>query len=171
MRLFQNGFNVRSRSGFLGEHRSDIELTCLYSVAMIRILALLLFLTSMAQTPDPSLRQILDDQTAAWNRGNLTDFMQGYWRSPYVTFFSGDMIIKGWESTLQRYSDKYQGAGKEMGKLSFTDENVQMLGSDAALVTARWHLEMSDGKKLEGLTTLLCRRLKEGWRIVHDHSS
>ena len=58
-----------------------------------------------------------------------------------------------------------------MGKLSFTDENVQMLVSDAALVTARWHLEMKDGKKLEGLTTLLCKRLKEGWRIVHDHSS
>jgi len=58
-----------------------------------------------------------------------------------------------------------------MGKLSFTDETVQMLGSNAALVTARWHLEMKDGKRLEGLTTLLCKRLKEGWRIVHDHSS
>lgn len=140
---------------------------------MIRILALLTFLAAfaIAQTPDPNLRQILDDQTAAWNRGDLAGFMQGYWHSSDVTFFSGDQIIKGWESTLQRYRDKYQGVAKEMGKLSFTDENVQMLGSDAALVTARWHLEMSDGKKLEGLTTLLCKRLKEGWRIVHDHSS
>ncbi len=58
-----------------------------------------------------------------------------------------------------------------MGKLSFTDENIQIIGQDAALVTARWHLEMKDGKKLDGLTTLLCRRLAEGWRIVHDHSS
>ena len=146
---------------------------CLYSVAMVKILATVLLLSSIAiaQNPDPGLRKILDDQTAAWNRGDLTGFMQGYWHSPEVTFFSGDRIIKGWESTLQRYRDKYQGAGKELGKLSFTDENIQMLGPDAALVTARWHLEMTDGKKLEGLTTLLCKRLPEGWRIVHDHSS
>ena len=72
---------------------------------------------------------------------------------------------------MHRYRDKYQAPGKEMGKLSFTDEKIEMLGPDAALVTARWHLHMSDGKKLEGLTTVVCRRLKEGWRIVHDHSS
>jgi beta-aspartyl-peptidase (threonine type) len=130
----------------------------------------LLSLSLAAQTP-PDLRKLLDDQTAAWNRGDLNAFMQGYWRSPEVTFFSGDTIVKGWESTLQRYRDRYQSSGKEMGKLSFTDENIEMLSPDAAMVTARWHLEMAGGKKLEGLTTLLCRRMPEGWRIVHDHSS
>lgn len=122
------------------------------------------------QTPS-GLRQLLDDQTAAWNRGDLQAFVQGYWHSPEVTFFSGDTIIKGWEATLARYQNRYQSSGKQMGKLSFSDETIEMLGTDAAMVTARWHLEMSDGKKLEGLTTLLCRRMKEGWRIVHDHSS
>lgn len=122
------------------------------------------------QTPS-GLRQILDDQTAAWNRGDLQAFMQGYWHSPEVTFFSGDAIIKGWDATLARYQNRYQTSGKQMGKLSFSDEAIEMLGTDAAMVTARWHLEMPDGKKLEGLTTLLCRRMKEGWRIVHDHSS
>jgi ketosteroid isomerase-like protein len=146
----------------------------LYSLAMIKIFAALLLLTPLAsspQTADTGLRKILDDQTTAWNGSDLVGFMQGYWHSPEVTFFSGDTIIRGWESTLQRYRNKYQGDGKEMGKLSFTDEKTQMLGSDSALVTARWHLEMPDGKRLEGLTTLLCKRLPEGWRIVHDHSS
>jgi len=140
---------------------------------MIRTLVLLLLLTfiSMAQSEDIGLRKLLDSQTAAWNRGDLVAFMQGYWHSPEVTFFSGDTITKGWELTLERYRNKYQSVGKEMGRLSFTDENIQMLGSNAALVTARWHLQMSDGKRLEGLTTLLCKRLPEGWRIVHDHSS
>jgi ketosteroid isomerase-like protein len=140
---------------------------------MLKTVVTLLLLSpiTLAQNTDTGLRKILDDQTAAWNRGDLTGFMQGYWRSPEVTFFSGDTIIKGWEPTLQRYRDKYQSAGKEMGKLSFTEEKIQMLGPDAALVTARWHLAMTDGKKLEGLTTLLCKRLPEGWQIVHDHSS
>ena len=140
---------------------------------MIKIFITLLLLSSMAfpQAADTGLRKILDDQTAAWNRGDLVAFMQGYWHSSEVTFFSGDTIIRGWEPTLQRYRNKYQGAGKEMGRLSFTDEHIQVLSSDAAVVTARWHLEMPDGKRLEGLTTLLCKRLPEGWRIVHDHSS
>jgi len=140
---------------------------------MVKTLAMLLVLSSitLAQSLDTGLRTILDEQTAAWNRGDLMGFMQGYWRSPEVTFFSGDSIIKGWEPTLQRYRDKYQGAGQQMGQLSFTDENIEMLGPNAALVTARWHLVMTDGKKLQGLTTLLCKRLAEGWRIVHDHSS
>ena len=140
---------------------------------MIRTLVLLLLLTfiSMAQGEDAGLRKILDSQTAAWNRGDLVAFMQGYWHSPEVTFFSGDTITKGWEPTLERYRNKYQSAGKQMGRLSFSDEKIQMLDSNAALVTARWHLQMSDGKTLEGLTTLLCKRLPEGWRIVHDQSS
>lgn len=145
----------------------------LYSLAMIKMLATILLLNTMAlpQTADIGLRKILENQTDAWNRGDLVGFMGGYWHSPEVTFFSGDTIIRGWEPTLQRYRNKYQASDKGMGKLSFTDENIKMLGSDSAVVTARWHLDMPDGKKLEGLTTLLCRRLPEGWRIVHDHSS
>jgi beta-aspartyl-peptidase (threonine type) len=131
---------------------------------------LLASVVTFAQTPS-DVRKLLDDQTAAWNRGDLDGFMQGYWRSPDVTFFSGDTIVRGWDGTLQRYKDRYQSGGKEMGKLSFSDEKIEMLAPDAAMVTARWHLEMSDGKRLEGLTTLLCKHMKEGWRIVHDHSS
>lgn len=134
------------------------------------LFSLLISCALLAQTPD-GLRKMLDDQTAAWNRGDLEAFMQGYWHSPEVTFFSGDTIVQGWEPTLQRYRDRYQSGGKEMGRLSFSDEKIDMLGSDAAVVTARWHLQMSDGKKREGLTTLLCKRTQEGWRIVHDHSS
>ena len=141
---------------------------------MRKVAFLLLFLsisfTAQAQTPT-GLRKLLDDQTAAWNRGDLESFMQGYWHSPEVTFFSADTIVKGWEPTLQRYRDRYQSGGKEMGKLSFSDEKIDLFGSDSAMVTARWHLQMPDGKKLEGLTTLLCKRTQEGWRIVHDHSS
>ena len=113
--------------------------------ARLSFVLIFLSLTLAAQTPT-GLRKLLDDQTAAWNRGDLEAFMQGYWGSPDVTFFSGDTIVKGWEPTLQRYRDRYQSAGKEMGKLSFSDEKVEMLSRDAAMVTARWHLEMSDGR-------------------------
>lgn len=143
---------------------------------MIRIMALLvLLLVSIASAqnanPNDALQQMLDAQTAAWNRGDLEGFMNGYWKSPELTFFSGDTIYKGWEATLERYRRSYKAPGKEMGQLNFTDETVERFGPDGAVVSARWHLLFSNGEKKEGLTTVVCKRFPNGWRIIHDHSS
>ena len=134
--------------------------------------ALLLGCTANAQpNARKELQQVLDDQTSAWNRGDLLAFMQTYAMSPDLTFFSGDTVEKGWEATLARYRKRYQGPGKQMGRLSFTDSRVDMLSPYAAVVTARWHLLMNGGKQREGLTTIICKRTGAGWKIVHDHSS
>jgi ketosteroid isomerase-like protein len=140
-------------------------LTKLVSVTLL--LSPILF----CQSPTDNLRKMLDDQTAAWNRGDLVSFMQGYEDSPELTFFSGDTIARGWQATLERYRRKYQGNGKEMGQLNFTDVQLDMLGAGAAVYTARWHLAFQNGQKLEGLTTVICKLTKNGWKIVHDHSS
>jgi len=118
-----------------------------------------------------AVRQVLDRQTEAWNRGDLTGYMQGYWRSPDLTFYSGGTITIGWEETLARYRKRYQSEGKEMGKLDFPEETIELLGPDAAVARGRWHLVMSGGKESSGLYTVILKRLPEGWRIVHDHSS
>ena len=49
-----------------------------------------------------AIRQVMDDQTAAWNRGDIEGFMQGYWNSPELKFVSGDNVTKGWQPTLDR---------------------------------------------------------------------
>ena len=113
----------------------------------------------------------LNAQVEAWNRGDLDAFMQGYWNSPELTFFSGGATTKGWQPTLDRYRKRYQSAGSEMGKLAFDDLQVTVFDNDAAFVRGRWQLKMSNGKQSGGLFTLILRRRPEGWRIVHDHTS
>jgi ketosteroid isomerase-like protein len=117
------------------------------------------------------IRAVLDAQVAAWNSGKLEEFMDGYWRSPDLTFFSGGRKLSGWEATIERYRKTYQAEGREMGKLAFSDLDIQQLGPNAAVVRGRWELTMSDGKKPGGLYTLIFRRFKQGWKIVHDHTS
>jgi beta-aspartyl-peptidase (threonine type) len=126
---------------------------------------------SSAASPDSAIRSVLQQQVAAWNRHDLEGFMAGYWHSPELTFFSGGTVTKGWEPTMQRYQQRYQANGAAMGKLEFSDLDVVQLAPVAALVRGRWHLTMPDGKQPGGLFTLVFRKLPEGWRIVHDHTS
>lgn len=116
------------------------------------------------------IRAVLDRQAEAWNRRDLEGFMEGYWNSPDLTFYSGATAVSGWETTINRYRGRYQSEGAEMGRLEFSDLRIELLGPGAAFVRGRWRLEMSSGEQ-GGLYTLVFRKLEGGWRIVHDHTS
>ena len=118
-----------------------------------------------------AIRKMIEQQQAAWNRKDLEAFMSGYWNSPDLTFFSGAREANGWQAALDRYKKAYQGAGHEMGRLEFANLRIEMLCPDAAFVRGEFRLTMSDGKKPQGLFTLILRKFPEGWKIVHDHSA
>ena len=124
-----------------------------------------------ASPAEIEIRSAIQKQTEAWNRHDLEGFMAGYWNSPELTFYSGGTVTTGWQPTLERYQKSYQAGGHEMGKLEFSELQVVTLGPDSAFVRGHWQLTMSDGKTPHGLFTLVFRKLPEGWRIVHDHTS
>ena len=119
--------------------------------------------------PAREIRAVLDRQVEAWNRRDLEGFMQGYWHSPDLTFYSGGTITAGWEPTLERYRNRYQSAGNEMGKLEFLDLKIELLGPAAAFVRGRYHLKMTSSEP-SGLFTLTFRKFADGWKIIHDHT-
>jgi ketosteroid isomerase-like protein len=118
-----------------------------------------------------AIERVLRKQQEAWNRHDLEGFMSGYWNSPVLTFFSGAKEHDGWQATMDRYLTVYGSPGHEMGKLEFSGLRVQVLSQDSAFVRGSWKLTISHGKPPEGLFTLVFRKLPEGWKIVHDHTS
>ena len=124
-----------------------------------------------ARTPNAvvQIRSILRAQQDAWNRGDIDGFMNGYARSASTVFISEDSVRRGWETVRARYRRKYSDRAK-MGTLSFSDIEINLLSSDAAVVLGRWRLERAKDRP-HGCFTLIFRRLPEGWRIVHDHTS
>ena len=118
-----------------------------------------------------AVQEVLDAQQAAWNKGDLEAFMVGYWKSDDLSFYSGGEKTKGWQATLDRYKKKYQGEGKEMGTLAFSELDISVAAADNAIVRGRWQLKFKDGKTAGGLYTLWFRKVPDGWRIVHDHTS
>ena len=138
-------------------------------------LLILISVTALAQDSKPSaaesaIRQVLHDQVTAWNKGDLPGFMAGYWKSKELTFYSAKNKQQGWDETFERYKKRYQADGKEMGKLSFAELEVQPLSPEFALVKGRFKVEMK-AETLEGLFTLVMKKIGEGWVIVHDHTS
>ena len=121
------------------------------------------------ENAEAEIRAVLHNQVAAWNRGDIDGFMNGYARSSATEFVGGDTLTRGWQTVHDRYAKKYDSAAK-MGKLTFSELRVTMFGADAAMVTGRWKLSRAKDQP-HGRFTLLFRHRAEGWRIVHDHTS
>lgn len=145
------------------------------TTVILGFVLLLMCVSASAQSPKDKTRierevvAVMDAQAAAWNRGDIDGFMLGYWNSDDLVFASGDNITRGWQSTLDRYKKSYP-TRERMGTLNFSDLRVNVLSKDAAVVLGSWSLSRaSDNPK--GKFTLIFRKLKGGWRIVHDHTS
>ena len=114
------------------------------------------------------IEQTLARQDAAWNTGDVEEFMDAYWRSPELTFCSGGRVTRGWQPTLEGYRTRYPDRAA-MGRLSFTDLEITPLGDMAALVLGRWHLDRAE--PVGGMFTLVMRKEDGRWVIIHDHTS
>ena len=133
----------------------------LLTALVIATLAVLSGSVHTADNPNEvaAIRRVLDQQVVDWNKKDLDAFLLGYWNSPKVVFQSGSNRFTGYEAMRDRYRKTYQADGKEMGKLAFSEVEVELLSADAALVRGRFQLTMSDGKMPSGIYTLIMRKL------------
>jgi uncharacterized protein (TIGR02246 family) len=137
------------------------------------VCALVLLLTHglYAQSAADNIRTVLAAQVAAWNRGDIPAFMQGYKNSPDTTFI-GKSVQHGWQQVLERYQHTYP-TKEAMGTLDFSEINARMLGADHAVVTGKFHLarSASAGGDASGIFSLIWEKTPQGWKIILDHTS
>jgi ketosteroid isomerase-like protein len=131
---------------------------------------ILLFLSTFnAAGQESAIRSLLDKQTAAWNRGDLEGFMEGYWKNDSLMFIGKSGITYGWQKTLDNYRKGYPDR-TAMGTLTFTLIELKPLSKKYFSVVGKWHLKRTIGD-LSGHYTLLLKKMKGEWVIVADHSS
>jgi uncharacterized protein (TIGR02246 family) len=119
-----------------------------------------------------AIRAVLAAQEAAWNRADVASFMEGYDKSADLTFSGTSGVTRGWQNVLERYRRRYPGA-EAMGKLRYSELEVRLVGSEAALVLGRFSLTRTEkaGGNASGHFSLVFRKTPAGWRIIHDHTS
>jgi len=138
---------------------------------MIRILFLLLAAPLLFAQGD-EIRAMLKNSEAAWNRGDLAAFATDYEDSAETTFIGRDITHGGVQAILDRYRRGYP-TPEAMGTLTFSEIAVRALGKDYALANGRFALKRTTagGGDAAGRFTLVLRKTKAGWKIIHDHSS
>ena len=123
-----------------------------------------------AQSKDEAaIRQLLNDQTRFWNRGDIDSFMTTYWHSDSLMFIGKNGITYGWTNTLNNYKKNYPDLAA-MGRLSFEIVLVKRLSFEYFQVIGKWNLQRSMGD-LSGHYTLLLKKINGNWLIIADHSS
>ena len=138
-------------------------------------LSAMLALAACSPSPDSAkgdtqaaeaVRSVMLAQQAAWNRGDVEAFMDGYERAETTTFVSGEELTRGWQTVLDRYKQRY-ASRDQMGNLEFSALDIRPLTPSYVLVDGSWRLIRANDSP-HGRFTLLFRKTGDMWRIVHD---
>lgn len=131
---------------------------------------LLISVSARAQTKaEGEVRKILQDQSEAWNKGDLSAYMESYWHSDSLLFIGKKGVVYGWQKTRNNYVKAYPDTAS-MGKLQFDLVEVNRLSEVFYFVVGKWKLTRTAGN-LEGHFSLLIKKINSKWVIVADHSS
>ena len=101
------------------------------------------------------IRALLADQVEAWNRADLTAFVQGY--TDDASYIGRDGLTRGRTAIFERYERR-----SVMGHLELTIVEV-VAGEDLAHALVRWTVDGQGGHAL-----LAFVRTAAGWRIRFD---
>ena len=129
-----------------------------------------LSVSSFSQTKDETeVRNVLDRQNKAWNRGDVDAFMVGYWENDSLMFIGKSGVTYGYKNTLANYKKNYPDT-TVMGKLTFTLIQVKQLSSEYFHVIGKYYLTRTIGDA-SGHFTLMFRKINGKWVVISDHSS
>jgi ketosteroid isomerase-like protein len=141
----------------------------------IRDLMLLMLLSTgiaAAQAPsttEQEIRKLLDESVTSWNRGDLDGHLAD--NADSISFMTGKGPIVGKHRTADALRRSFFRDGKPIQQLRFEQVTVRPLGERFALVVGRFVLEGGGEPEHSGWFSTVWERQREGWRVIHDHSS
>ncbi|HCS18991.1 MAG TPA: DUF4440 domain-containing protein [Bacteroidetes bacterium] len=146
----------------------------LYRILLVLPVIAVLAFTSLGK--DDALKgtrdeiiQVMRDQEAAWNMGDMQGFMKGYAQSDSTLFVGKTRVNYGWQTVLDSYLKAYPDQAA-MGTLHFDLIRVEPLSKKNAYVVGKWTL-MENEKPASGHFVLIFEKSKAGWRIIVDGTS
>jgi len=136
---------------------------------LIAVLCFSFIQLSAQNSDEKAIINLLNKQANEWNKGNIDEFMKGYWNNDSLMFIGKAGVTYGYLNTLNNYKKNYTNSD-QMGNLTFEFLQVKKISSEYYWVLGKWFLKRSVGD-VGGHYTLLFRKINGKWLIVADHSS
>ena len=133
--------------------------------------ALAIPIAASAQSDPDAIKAVMQKSADDWNHGDMVAFATSYKNAPDILFI-GKTISRGYNQMVAAYARNYP-THEKMGKLSFSQLEVQPLDERFATVTGHFHLERTSagGGSVDGYYLLVFEKTKDGWKIVRDDST
>ncbi len=116
-----------------------------------------------------AIETVLRTQQEAWNNYDIETFMETYWKSKDLKFYGAGGVVKGWQSTLDRYKKSYPTRA-HFGTLNFVLHDISRINEGAYSVMGEFYLtrEVGDAK---GIFMLILKKMDGAWKIITDTSA
>lgn len=111
----------------------------------------------------------MDSMEAYWNSGDLDRYMSYYAQRDSITFQSGAVRYHGWETVKGLFVPMFQNE-EIRGRLHFSGVEMIILSDAYVFAIGKFNLLYPDSRTREGYFTVLYKKFRDGWKIVHDHS-
>ena len=105
----------------------------------------------------------------AWNRHDLDGYLDGFWHSDSLVVVVEGETVRGWDLLSRAYHAGYPNPS-EMGTVNLDRAQVQMLAPDLGFILM-WDTVVFAKKKEFGTSTVIMKKLPEGWKVAVQHSS
>jgi ketosteroid isomerase-like protein len=101
---------------------------------------------------------------AAWNAGDIDDFLSVYWRSPLLVVIEEESVFSGYDEVKANLERMYP-PGTNRGNLVLERLLMKILSPETA-TTVEWFNSTFPKTSIHGITSSTWRKFPEGWRIV-----
>ena len=156
--------NINAKKIKLRIVQSFILLICFF-VALIKVQA------QKKSDNYPAAKEIIgamNNSAKEWNEGKLDSFIELYDPTATMMMPTGPVGMSGIKDLYQK---KYFKGKMPKQNLRYSDMKVRLLGRSYALLTGAFTLYGNNLPERSGRYSLVMIHAKNGWKILHDHSS
>lgn len=121
-----------------------------------------------AQSKQAAIISAMKESENDWNTGHLENFMKMYVDSSTMMMPTGPA---GYSVIRDLYQNKYFNGKMPKQKLFYDELKVTLLGDNYALLTGKFTLSGNNLPERSGRYSLVMVLTRNGWKILHDHSS
>jgi hypothetical protein len=122
------------------------------------------------ETASNGVRQALQGQVNAWNKGDLENAMSYYWNDTSMLWISRKGIDKGYAPVYAAYLKDFTDRSK-MGTYTYEPLYIEVLSGSSVYYVFKWKIELNGKRMMGGTSSQVWKFINNRWVVTSEHAS